>query len=195
MKIFAISGHCIATPPPSDWRERLAQMLGARPRRIGAWAELGLYGALRCMADAGEKNLRQDAQIWLGSRRGTYAATDIVLDQMREDLPMPLAFLQTQPSQLLALLGAQLAWKGHACFVAGGDPLSLMRLAAAKAGEGGVLLGWLDEMDGGETNWVRLRPCEDVSGKFVAASAETLFSRQISHLRLEAVQVEMKAKG
>ncbi len=123
MNTFAIQGRCIATPPPADWRDQLAQRLGAKPRRIGTWAELGLYGALRCMADAGETTLPQDAQIWLGSQRGTHAATAAVLDQLRDDLPMPLAFLQTQPSQLLALLAAQLEWKGHACFVAGGDPL------------------------------------------------------------------------
>ena len=161
MKTFAIQGRCSAAPPPDDWREQLARMLGAKPRRIGTWAELGLYGALRCMADAGEKTLPQDAQIWLGSCRGTYAATDIVLNQLREDLPMPLAFLQTQPSQLLALLAARLDWKGHACFMAGGEPEALLRLAAAQAGKDGILLGWLDEMDGGESRWLRLRPGED----------------------------------
>lgn len=184
MRTFAISGRCIAAPPPDDWREQLAQMLGAKPRRIGTWAELGLFGALRCMADAGEKTLPQDAQIWLGSRRGTYAATAIVLDQLREDLPMPLAFLQTQPSQLLALLAAQVSWNGQACFVAGAASLALLRLAGVQAGKGGLLLGWLDEMDGGQTNWLRLRPCADANGDYCTASVETLFSSQISRLRL-----------
>jgi hypothetical protein len=191
MKTFAISGRCIASPPPVDWREQLAQMLGAKPRRIGTWAEMGLYGALCCMADAGEKTLPPDAQIWLGSRRGTYVATDIVLKQLREDLPMPLAFLQTQPSQLLALLAAQMDWKGHACFVAGAEPGAILRLAAAQAGKDGVLLGWLDEMDGGVSSWLRLRPCEEVAGGFQAA-AETLFSTQISHLRLVNTGVEVR---
>ena len=56
MKTFAITGRCLAAPPPADWREQLAQMLGAKPRRIGTWAELGMYGALCCMADAGEND-------------------------------------------------------------------------------------------------------------------------------------------
>jgi hypothetical protein len=185
MKTYAISGRCIASPPPVDWREQLAQMLGAKPRRIGTWAELGLYGALRCLAEAGEKTLPSEAQIWLGSRRGTYAATDIVLKQLREDLPMPLAFLQTQPSQLLALLAAQTDWKGHACFVAGAEPEAILRLASAQAGRDGVLLGWLDEMDGGVSNWLRLRPCADAAGGFHAAAAGAIFSTQISHLRLD----------
>lgn len=191
MKTFTVSGRCSAAPPPSDWRDQLARMLGAKPRRIGTWAELGLYGALRCMADAGEKTLPQDAQIWLGSRRGTYAATATVLDQLREDLPMPLAFLQTQPSQLLVLLAAQIDWKGHACFVAGAEPLALLRLAGVQAGKGGALLGWVDEMDGGSSNWLRLRPCAEAHGGFCAASVETLFSPQISRLRLARTGLEV----
>lgn len=195
MKTFAISGRFVETPPPADWREHLARMLGAKPRRIGTWAELGLYGALRCMADAGEKMLPPDVQVWLGSRRGTYAATDTVLGQMRDDLPMPLAFLQTQPSQLLALLAAQLQWQGHACFVAGGEPGALLRLAAAQAGKDGILLGWLDEMSGGETRWLRLRPCTEMDGGYIAATAETLFTAQISHLRLSGMGLETRRAG
>jgi len=191
MKTFAINGRCFAAPPPADWREQLARMLGAKPRRIGTWAELGLYGALRCMADAGEKTLPQDAQIWLGSRRGTYAATEIVLDQLRDGLPMPLAFLQVQPNQLLALLAAQMDWKGHACFVAGAEPEALLRLAAVQAGKDGMLLGWLDEMAGGESIWLRLRPCADAKGDFVGAPAETMLSAQISHLRLARAGLEI----
>jgi hypothetical protein len=192
MKTFAISGRCVAAPPPADWREQLTKMLGAKPRRIGTWAELGLYGALHCMADAGEKTLPQGAQIWLGSRRGTFAATDIVLTQLREGLPMPIAFLQTQPSQLLARLAAQTDWKGHACFVAGAELQALLRLAAAQAGKDGVLLGLLDEMDGGVSNWLRLRPSADVDGGFREVPDEALFSAQISHLRLDNTGLKVR---
>lgn len=184
MRTFSISGRCSATPPPPNWREQLAQMLGEKPRRIGAWAELGLYGALNCIADAGEMRLPPDAQIWLGSRRGTYAATEVVLQQSHEDLPMPLAFLQTQPSQLLALLAARMEWSGNACFVAGGEPIALLHLAASQAKDGGALLGWVDEMDGGVSNWLRLHPCANTYEDFCPASAETLFSPHITHLRL-----------
>lgn len=195
MKTFVISSRCIASPPPADWRERLAQMLGAKPRRIGTWAELGLYGALCCMADAGEKTLPQDAQIWLASRRGTYAATGIVLDQLREDLPMPLAFLQTQPNQLLALLAAQLDWQGQACFVAGAGPEALLRLAAAQAGKDGMLLGWVDEMAGGETNWLRVRPDHETAEGYVEAAAESLLSPHVSHLRLAGKGIHVRLGG
>lgn len=183
MKTFAISGRCLASPPPPDWSEQLAHMLGAKPRRIGTWAELGLYGALRCMADAGETALPPDAQIWLGSLRGTYAATDLALDQMRTDLPMPLAFLQTQPSQLLAMLGARLQWQGHASFVAGGEPQALLNLAAAQAGSGGILLGWVDEMGGGTSNWLRLHRAEK-DNNIEPTTAVEMFSPELDCVRV-----------
>lgn len=189
MKTFAINGRCYASPPPPDWREQLAQMLGAKPRRIGLWAELGMYGALRCMTDAGEAKLPQDAQIWLSSRRGTYAATAVVLEQLQDGLPMPLSFLQTQPSQLLALLAARLAWSGNASFVADSELPALLRLAAAQAGEGGVLIGRVDEMDGGSTNWLRLQPVATAENGFVPAAPEELFSPAAERLQLAAAGV------
>ncbi len=188
MKTFAIKGRCFASPPPSDWREQLAQMLGAKPRRIGVWAELGMYGALRCMADAGEANLPQDAQIWLSSRRGTYAATAVVLEQLRDGLPMPLSFLQTQPSQLLALLAARMEWSGNASFVADSELPALLRLAAAQASKGGLLIGRVDEMDGGSTNWLRLQPAEAAESGFAPTSPEEVFSP-------DAVQLQLAAGG
>ena len=174
MSGFSVSGRCLAAPPPADWREQLAQLLGSKPRRIGAWAELGLYGALHCMADAGEKKLPLDAILLLTSRRGTCVATRAALEQMRDDSLMPLTFLQTQPSQLLALLAAQLDWTGQACFLAAAQPQDLLCLAAAQAGAGGVLLGCVDETDGGFTNWLRLR--RGTAGKydFTAAVSDWL---------------------
>lgn len=157
MNHFSVIGRCLAAPPPADWRDQLAQMRGSKPRRIGTWAELGLYGALRCMTDAGEKALPPDAILLLTSRRGTYVATGTALAQMQGDALMPLTFLQTQPSQLLALLAAQLDWTGPACFLAAAQPQDVLRLAAVQAGAGGALLGCVDEMNGGVTQWLRLR--------------------------------------
>ncbi len=192
MNTFAITGRCIASPPPADWREQLTRMLGAKPRRIGTWAELGLYGALTCMADAGEAGLPPEAQIWLGSRRGTYTATDLALAQLRDDLPMPLTFLQTQPSQFLAMLAARLESRGHACFLADAQPQALLRLAAAQAGAGGLLLGWVDEMNGGSSNWLRLRHAEAAAHEFVAASAEGLLHPHVSHLHLDSTGLRIR---
>ena len=182
MKIFAITGRCAAAPPPPDWRQQLASMLGAKPRRIGVWAELALYGALRCMADAGEKTLAPEAILLLASRRGPYVATDMVVEQMRDGLPMPLTFLQTQPSQVLASLAAQLNWRGHACFVAGAMPRELLHLAGAQTKEEGVLIGWVDEMAGGSTHWLRLRPDMAIGKAPKDVSENEIFSHELNHL-------------
>lgn len=196
MKVFIISGRSVAAPPPPDWRETLAQMLGAKPRRIGVWAELGVYGALRCMADAGETALPQNALLMLASRRGTYAATDIVLEQIRNDLPMPLAFLQTQPSQVLALLAAQMAWKGQACFVADPELKALLTLVSAQAGADGVLIGWVDEMNGGVTNWLRLRCCEsDGRGFIPALSEDEIFSSKTNCFYIAGTTLFVRHEG
>lgn len=157
MSAFFVSGRCIVTAPPADWRDHLTRLLGSKPRRIGTWAELGLYGALSCMADAGEATLPQDALVMLTSQHGSHAATSSALEQMHTNLPMPLTFLQTQPGQMLALLAAQMNWKGNACFFACAQLCDLLRLAAVQAGDGGVLLGCVDETDGGSTQWLRLR--------------------------------------
>lgn len=157
MSALTVTGRCAETPPTADWRERLARMLGEKPRRIGLWAELGLYGALCCMADAGETALPDDALLLVASRSGTHVATRAALDQMRDDLPMPLTFLQTQPSQLLALLAARLTWQGNACFLAGASLDEAFALAEIQAGRGGALVGWVDDADDGATEWRRLR--------------------------------------
>ncbi|MBI4995328.1 MAG: hypothetical protein HZC22_00170 [Rhodocyclales bacterium] len=156
MSEWIVTGRCSEAPPAADWRERLTQMLGERPRRIGLWAELGLYGALRCMAEAGEQALPKEAVLMLASRGGTHVATRAALDQMQDDLPMPLTFLQTQPSQLLALLAARLAFPGNACFLAGAGLGEARALAERQAGRGGALVGWVDDAAGGATEWLRI---------------------------------------
>lgn len=158
MKPLRIMGRFDAIPPPAGWREQLAAMSGGKLRRISLWTELGLYGALHCLAQAGEQRLPSGAALWLGSRRGTHVATASVIEQSRQDLPLPLSFLQTQPSQSLAMLGAQLGWVGSACFMAGGNPASLLQLATARMEPAGVLLGWVDDMNGGSSHWLRLLP-------------------------------------
>jgi hypothetical protein len=151
-----IAGRCSETPPAEGWRDRLAQMLGERPRRIGTWAELGLYGALSCMADAGEPSLPAGALLLVASHGGTHVATQAALDQMRDDLPMPTTFLQTQPSQLLAMLAARLNWQGNAGFLAGASLAELQKLAELQMGPAGALVGWVDDAVGGSTEWLRM---------------------------------------
>lgn len=158
MNGMKIAGRCCETPPTEGWRDRLAQRLGERPRRIGTWAELGLYGALTCMADAGEQSLPARALLLVASRGGTAAATRAALEQMTDDLPMPTTFLQTQPSQLLAMLAARLNWQGNAGFLAGASFPELQKLAALQMGPAGALIGWIDDAGGGSTEWLRILP-------------------------------------
>jgi hypothetical protein len=161
--VYEIAGRYHAVPPPADWREILAERLGSRPRRIGAWAELALFGALECLANAEEKFLPAGASIFVSSRHGPADATREVYAQARDDLPMPLLFLQTQPGQMLAVLAAHLRWNGNACFTCNPQPEALLRLAAAQSGSEGLLLGWVEENDNGKTAWLRLRPDETAS--------------------------------
>ena len=76
--------------------------------------------------------------------------------------------------------------------LAGGEPQALLRLAGRQTGNSGILLGWLDEMAGGETNWLRLRPGEDDHDDYIVVSAETLFATQFSHIRISDKELEAK---
>ncbi len=191
MKTFAVAGRYRATPPPDNWRELLAARLGSRPRRIGIWAELALFGALECLHDAGEYPLAAGAHVLVASRHGPVSATREVFTQARDDLPMPLVFLQTQPSQMLAVLAAHLGWSGNACFICNPQFDASLRLAAAQCGEPGVLLGWVDEAAAGLTSWLRLRPVVLEAGAFRAARVEDVFSGRATHLRATPAGTEM----
>lgn len=49
--------HFAADPLPVDWRDQLAHRLGRRPRRVGLWTELAMFGARQCLDAAGEAAL------------------------------------------------------------------------------------------------------------------------------------------
>ncbi|MFO1340313.1 MAG: hypothetical protein U1F53_19150 [Burkholderiaceae bacterium] len=153
-----------AAPPAAGWRDQLAQRLGQRPRRLGGWAELALHGALECLAAAGERQLPEGALLRLASATGPREATRTIAAQAGDGLPMPFAFMQSQPSHALAALSQHLGWCGDARFVHGPDLPSLLRLAQWEAARGGpavaaagLLFGWVDE-EPACTRWWRLRP-------------------------------------
>jgi hypothetical protein len=58
-----------------------------------------------------------------------------------------------------------------------------------------VLLGWVDEMDGGSTNWLRLRPVAADGDDFAAVAADELFSPQLTHLHIEAKGLRARHAG
>jgi hypothetical protein len=186
MTVYRIRTRFVAQPAATDWREQLVNRLGGRPRRLGRWAELGLYGALECLAVDGEDALAEHAALVVSSQHGPALAMRSALAQAREGLPLPLTFLQTQPSQLLATLSAHLHWCGDARFVTHPDPLAVLALALAIAGHhtDGLLLGWVNELEAESSLWLRLQPVADPGGVwFNPTDFETLVQR-VSHVRL-----------
>lgn len=151
---------------PEDWRDILALRLGKRPRRIGTWAELALYGALQCMDSKGMESLSPNTIIRVTSRFGSASALRLVGIACRDSLlPMPFDFLQSQPSQMLAALSQHLKWRGDAAFVALDDEEALLarmhteaHTLRQRAGQlqrpwGGLLLGRIDLVPAPISQW------------------------------------------
>ncbi len=139
------AGHFAADPPPTDWREALAARLGRRPRRLGLWAELALYGARHALDAAGLAAMPAGAALRVMSLSGSESATHATVQQCRTDLPMPFGFLQSQPSQMIAALGQYLDWQGDGNFMLSRDPVPAWQLAQREAGPAGLLFGRVEE--------------------------------------------------
>ena len=148
---WRLAAHVAAAPPPPDWRAELARMLGHRPRRLGEWTELALYGALRCLHEAGEARLPPGARLRLLSRGGPVSAQREALGQWREGLPMPFTFMQSQPALTLAALAQTLQWQGDAAFVPLRDAISLEGVRVMSlhgANPAGALVGVVEDAGG-----------------------------------------------
>ncbi|MET0334901.1 MAG: hypothetical protein ABW190_11565 [Rhizobacter sp.] len=145
MSSFVLTAHVKVDPLPADWREQLAQRLGTRPRRIGHWAELALYGARSCLDAAGEAQLPAGASLRVVGTGGPMVATRAVAEQAGAGLPMPFSFMQSQPSQMLAAVSQHLGWQGDARFVLSRDAAASLQLAQLESGPAGLLIGTVDE--------------------------------------------------
>jgi hypothetical protein len=157
MKGWQVVANVAVDPLPADWRDQLAKRLGERPRRLGSWTELALFGALRCLDAAGETALPPGALLRVASMTGPRQATEALIAQSASTgLPMPFSFMQSQPSQMLSALAKPLNWSGDARFVLARDPASLLALARRESGPDGVLIGWVEEDKA--TSWWRLLP-------------------------------------
>lgn len=182
--VWQVTGRSGTAPLADNWRGLLAARLGQRPRRIGILAELALYGALECLDAARETALPQDVVLRVCSLEGPVEAIRQVLEQNREDLPMPFSFLQSQTSQLLPALVAALKWQGDAGIVMARDRMQLATLAAQQAGPNGMLLGWVEESPC-RSDWLRLARCDTQPDSFVkAASFEEMTSPETRYWRL-----------
>lgn len=173
MNVWRVLGRTQFEPPPADWREALARRLGQRPRRIGGWAELALAGALACLDEAGETALPSSALLSLSSLVGPETVLMSSLNNLASELPMPIAFLQSQPGQVLPVLAQHLRWSGNGRCLTTRDPLDALRLACLEADPaGGFLLGWVDEGAGGKSLWLRAaaaRPAERTPSREASA--------------------------
>lgn len=155
-------GACV----PPDWRDQLVARLGQRPRRIGLWAELALFGARQCLDSNGIDRLAPHAVVRVTSAHGPVGALALVGATCEAGLlPMPFDFLQSQPSQMLAALSLHLQWRGDASFVAMDEWDALMTLGhleaevlrrraeLAKRPWAGLLLGRVDLVSGPTSQW------------------------------------------
>jgi hypothetical protein len=158
---WRIAAHFTADPLPADWRDQLAHRLGRRPRRVGLWTELAMYGARRCLDEAGEAALPAGARLRVSSMRGAWGATHAALAQLDAGMLMPFTFMQSQPALMLAEVGRCLEWQGDASFALCRDPEQLLRLSRAGAGSAGLLVGIVEEERDSEkprSEWWRLVP-------------------------------------
>lgn len=157
MKTWFIQGRRVG-PVPHDWRAQLAERLGERPRRLGAWVELALFGALECLDAAGEKALDDSVLLSVSSVHGPDIALRKSLDEAREGPPLPIGFLNSQPGQVLPALARYLRWRGDGRCLTTRHEHTALWLAGLRAGPGGLLLGWVDEDTPGRSDWLRLLP-------------------------------------
>lgn len=145
MSSWRTLAHVLIEPPPADWRDQLARRLGLRPRRIGPWAELALYGARLCLDTIDETVLAAGTHLRIASLGGPLRASRSIAEQARTGLPRPFSFLQSQPSQLLATLSQHLAWQGDARFAVCRDRQAVLQLAQLECRSAGLLIGWVEE--------------------------------------------------
>lgn len=188
---WRITGRHFASPPPTDWRAQLATRLGQRPRRIGEWAELALFGARQCLDSAGETDLPGDALLSLSSLHGPDIALRAALEQMHDGVPMPITFLSSQPSQALPALAQYLGWQGNGRCLTTRDPLLALQLACLEAGTDGLLAGWVDEDAPGTSLWLRLSPADTGNSVFKTATFAMLEDARFTVLAFDGMQLKL----
>jgi hypothetical protein len=191
MKAWRITGRFFASPPPAEWRNHLATRLGHRPRRIGEWVELALFGARQCLDAAREENLPADALLSLSSLHGPDIALRTALQQARDGLPMPITFLNSQPSQALPALAKYLGWQGNGRVLTTRDPCTALLLASCEARAGGMLLGWVDEDPPGKSVWIRLLPTAVDGTLFQTATFAVLQDTRFNVLAFDGMQLQL----
>ncbi|MHB8915953.1 MAG: hypothetical protein ACYC4K_09105 [Thiobacillus sp.] len=192
MKAWRITGRqCDA--PPSDWRAQLATRLGHRPRRLGEWVELALWGARQCLDQAGEEQLPSNTLLTLSTLNGSDIALRSALTQAKDGVPMPITFLNSQPAQSLPALAQYLGWQGNGRCLTTREPSLALQLACLEAGSEGVLAGWVDEDAPGKSIWLRLQSVETNTALFHNADFAALAESRVTLLTFEGMQLQVGA--
>lgn len=168
--LFPIANASLSRTIPADWRDLLFIRLGQRPRRIGEWAELALYGALQCLDDHNLSVLSPHTILRVASTYGpTVAIANTWASSSHKTLPMPFDFLQSQPSQMLAALSKHLQWQGDASFMAHENLDDLCTHINTEADSlrhqaqqlkrpwGGLLLGYVDLVPAPRSQWCLIK--------------------------------------
>lgn len=153
-KTFKILARSV-DPIASDWQLQLATLLGAKPRRLSRWCELGLLGAVSCIRKTGATVLAHDVAIRVYSEYGTLNATQTAMAQASEHLPMPFTFMQTQPGQLFNALGAATGWQGDG-YATSAENRRQSEIALLQGIRQSTLLAWVDEEPEPVSRWIWL---------------------------------------
>lgn len=192
MKAWRIMGRQFAMPP-ADWRAQLATRLGQRPRRLGEWVELALWGARQCLDQAGEAQLPRNAVLTLSTLNGPDIALRNALAQAAEGVPMPITFLNSQPAQALPALAQYLGWQGNGRCMTTREPGLALQLACLEAGSKGLLAGWVDEDAPGKSIWLRVQSVEADAGLFHNADFAALAESRVTLLTFDGMQLQVGA--
>jgi hypothetical protein len=147
------------------------------------------------MDAASEAALPADALLSVATLHGPDVALRAALAEARDGLPLPIGFLMSQPGQVLPALARHLAWRGDGRCLAARDPAAALALACAGAPTGGMLLGWVDEDDGGRSLWLRL-VADAVAGVRLRAGAfAELADPALTHLAVDAMRLRVGARA
>lgn len=165
---------CQSNPVQDGWAADLTALLGAKPRRLSRWSELGLWGALHCLRKLPNPDLSATISIRVYSRNGTINATRQALAQIDEHLPMPVTFMQTLPGQLFNAIGTALDWHGDGFTIAGVNRVqaeaSMLRNIRQAA-----LLAWVDELPQQVSRWCLLERVAEPDVKSDWESVSSIF--------------------
>lgn len=143
-------------------RDQLAQQVrerfGGDLRRAGAFAQIGMLGAVACLEMA--PGLRSLGVLWSSTHGAREAAQTALAETASGEPVMPFTFIATQPHLLATLLAQRGTPVTRAAFVHVDPSGSPMLLGLAQAWLGSceaVLLGYVEEGEPHRSDWRLLR--------------------------------------